>query len=285
VGIARVAPAYFQTLRISVRGEPSSWADTESGTAGAIVSDSLARRLWPGEDGIGKGITIGRDGPHYYRVVGIAADIRGHGFDRPPDETVFFPLVSPADAPLQGGPPRSMRVIVRTRSGEATQVVSRARSIISDVDSSVPIADVDVLDEMVTRSYANRSFTTSLLAVTAFMALMLSAVGLYGVISYGVATRRTELGVRLALGARPVAIRTMIIRDTVALTTMGLVIGLLGTFGFTRLLGSLLFGISPQDPQTLVATTALLFGVGVIAGATPAWRASRLDPSMALRSE
>jgi predicted lysophospholipase L1 biosynthesis ABC-type transport system permease subunit len=250
----------------------------------AVVSDSLARRLWPGEDAIGKGIRANGNGPPYYRVVGIAADVRSNGFDRPPGESVYFPVVSREGAPLFG-PQRAMRVVLRTRRLDAGSVMPRVRQIVVAIDPSVPIANVRTMDELVAQSMARSSFTTSLLATAAFLAILLSAVGLYGVISYGVACRRNELGVRLALGARPAAVRVMVIRETLTLVLIGLSVGAAATLGSTRLLAGFLFGVSARDPATLVGVSAFLMCVGAAAGTIPAWRASRTDPMVALRCE
>jgi ABC-type antimicrobial peptide transport system permease subunit len=175
--------------------------------------------------------------------------------------------------------------VIRTRAGDASQVIPAARSIIAGIDGNVPIVSVATLSDLVAGSYANRSFTTSLLTMAAFLAMLLSMVGLYGVISYGVISRRNELGLRLALGARPCAVRMLVIRETLQLVAVGLAIGLAGALASTQLLAGLLFGVSPHDPATLASVGVILFGVGVAAGFIPAWRASRLDPVVALRCE
>ena len=278
----RVTPGYFETLGIAVRGRAPEWTGMEGGAA--VVSDSLARRLWPGEDAIGNGIRANGNGPPYYRVVGVAADVRTQGFDRPAAESVYFPVVSREGAPLFG-PQRAMRVVLRTRRLDAGSVMPRVRQIVVAIDASVPIANVRTMNELVAQSMARSSFTMSLLATAAFLAILLSAVGLYGVISYGVACRRTELGVRLALGASPGAVRAMVVRETLALVLTGLAIGVGAAVASTRLLAGFLFGVSPLDPPTLGGVCVLLLCLGAAAGTIPAWRASRTDPMIALRCE
>jgi putative ABC transport system permease protein len=281
VHLSRVTPGYFEALRIAIRGRAPRWSD---GEPWAVVSESLARRLWPGEDAIGKGIRPNGNRPPYYRVIAIAADVRHLGLGRPPVESVYFPVMSQVGAPLFGAP-RGMRVVVRSRTEDPEPLTSRVRSTIARLDPSVPIANVQLLDEQVTRSMAQSSFTTALLMGAAFLAILLSAVGLYGVISYGVTSRQAELGVRLALGARPSSVRMMVIRQTLNLVLVGLAIGITASLLFTQVLSGFLFGISPRDPATLVGLSILMVGIGIAAAAAPAWRASRVDPMVALRCD
>lgn len=281
VDTPRVTAGFFEALQIAIRGRAPEWADVKRG---AVVSESLARRLWPGEDPIGKGIRANGNGPPYYRVIGIAADVHRNGFDRPPAESVYFPVVSQQGAPLFG-PARGMRVVIRTRRFDAAAVMPRVRSTLTSIDANVPIANVHTMNELVRQSMARTSFTTSLLVVAALLAILLSGVGLYGVISYGVASRRNELGVRLALGARPSTLRGMIIRETLAVVMIGLSIGIVAALASTQFLAGLLFGVTPRDPVTLVSVTVFLLCIGAAAGAIPAWRASETDPLIALRSD
>jgi predicted permease len=280
VDTPRVTPGYFRALRIKIRGQLPGWDHSE----GVFVSDSLARRLWPGEEAIGKGIRVNGDGPPYYRVVGIAADIRRHGLDRPPAESVYFPVVSRSGAPLFG-PPRGMRVVIRARTQDIGLLIPRVRSIVTGIDPSVPIANVQMLSEVIGRSLAQSSFTTALLAVAALLAILLSAVGVYGVVSYGVISRQSEFGVRLALGARPGGVRVMVIRETLSLMLIGVGLGVAASLWSTQFLSGLLFGVGPRDPATLIALSVLMLAVGIAAGFLPAWRASRIDPMVALRCE
>ena len=281
VDTTQVAPGYFDALRIAIRGRALD-SDTERGEA--VVSESLARRLWPAEDAIGKGLRTNGDGPPYYRVVGVATDVRRNGFDKPPAETVYLPIVSRAGAPLRGAP-RAMRVVIRTRLTNAASVMPNVRSMVARIDPNVPIANVQTLTDAASESMARSSFTTTLLAMAALLSMLLSSVGLYGVIAYGVASRRTELGIRLALGARPVFVRLMVLRETLLLVLAGICIGMVVALASTRLIAGFLYGVSPHDPVTLASVTAVLLGVGLVAGVVPAWRASRVDPLIALRCE
>lgn len=282
VDTPRVAPGYFDVLRIPVRGRAPDRSET--GDSGAVVSEALARRLWPGEEAIGKGIRVNGDGPPYYRVIGVAGDVRRNGFEKPPAETVYFPIRSRDGAPLCGAP-RAMRVVIRTRTANAGDVVPQVRPVLASLDPTVPMANVRILTDVVSESMAQSSFTTTLLMLAAFLAVVLSAVGLYGVIAYGVMSRQSELGVRLALGARPGVVRLMLVREVLLLVLAGLSIGTVAALSSTRWIAGLLYGVTPHDPATYVSVTAFLLGVGLVAGFVPAWRGSQVDPLIALRSE
>ena len=282
VEVSRVRPNYFDVLGIQVRGRLDEWRTSQTGTV--IVSESVARRLWPGEDPVGKGLRTGGYQPPHYRVVGVAEDVRRNGFDRPAAESVYFPVVSLEGAPVFA-PPRFMRVVMRTRSGDITSTITRMRSAAAALDKNVPIANVEAMESLVAQSMSRSTLAASLLSVAAAIALILSVVGLYGVMAYGVVSRKRELGVRLAIGASPRGIRGMVFRDTFRLVMPGLAAGVLVSLASTRALEGLLFGVAPRDAGTLIGVSAVLMITAFAAGALPAWRASGADPLMALRHE
>ena len=162
-------------------------------------------------------------------------------------------------------------------------VVPGIRRIVNEMDSQVPITDIAPMEQLLAKSLARRAFTMMLLATAAALALILSAVGIYGVISYVVAQRRGEIGIRIALGARPTAVSTLVVRQSLALASIGVAIGVVAALATTRLLGALLFGVSPTDPVVLASATVLLLLLAGIASYAPARRASRVDPVEALR--
>jgi putative ABC transport system permease protein len=278
--VTRATPGYFDVLDVRVQGRAPEWSDLPAGAA--VVSESAARRLWPGEDPIGKGLRVLGSNPPYYRVVGVAVDVLRHGFDRPPAETVYFPIQSMEGAPVFA-PPTRARLVMRAQTQDSRALVSRIRSIAASVDVDVPLANIQPMSTLVAQSAARRSAAAALLTLAAFLAIVLSAVGLYGVISYGVTSRARELAVRLSVGAQPAGIRLLVLRDTMALVLPGLVLGAAAALVSTRLIEELLFGIAPHDAATLVSVGAALFLTGIAAGAVPAWRASRLDPNLVLR--
>ena len=189
-----------------------------------------------------------------------------------------------AKSPGLEGLPIFMRMVVRTTSGQMNAVVPGIRRIVNEMDSQVPITDIAPMEQLLAKSLARRAFTMMLLATAAALALVLSAVGIYGVISYVVAQRRGEIGIRIALGARPTAVSTLVVRQSLALASIGVAIGVVAALATTRLLGALLFGVSPTDPVVLASATVLLLLLAGIASYAPARRASRVDPVEALRA-
>jgi predicted permease len=280
--VSRVAANYFDVFGIRVRGRVADWTDAETGAV--IVSESAARRLWPGEDPIGKGLRVNGSNPPYYRVAAVAEDVRRHGLNRPPAESVYFPLVSLPDAPVFAVP-RFMRLVLRTDTRDESALIARVRAAMTTLDPAVPMANPRAVEDLVAQSMARSSLAASLLTLGALLAVVLSAVGLYGVISYGVASRKRELGVRLAIGARPAGIRGMVLRETLTLVLAGLVLGAFASLSSARLLEGLLFGVEARDGATLAGVSAVLLLTGIAAGALPAWRASGTDPLRALRCE
>jgi ABC-type antimicrobial peptide transport system permease subunit len=210
--------------------------------------------------------------------------VRSDGLDKPALEAVYFPLVPLEGAPLWS-PLRGMSVVVRTRTERPELLAASVRRILADIDPAVPLANVQTLETVVARSMARTSFAMLLLAVAAGMALVLSAVGIYGVISYIVGQRRSEIGIRIALGARVTQVVRLVVGQSLALAGMGVAIGLVAATIATRLLRSLLFEVQPGDPIVLVAVTALLIALASLASLAPARRAARVDPTEALRGD
>jgi putative ABC transport system permease protein len=177
-----------------------------------------------------------------------------------------------------------MRMVVRTTPGHELGLVAAITRIVNELDPQVPITEVQPMEQLLATSLARRSFTMMLLATAAALALVLSAVGIYGVISYVVAQRRGEIGIRMALGAQASGVRALVVRQSLGLALVGIAIGLIAALATTRVLGALLFGVSPTDPLVLTAATLLLLLLAAVASYAPARRASRVDPVEALRS-
>ena len=278
-----VTPTYFAALRIPVRGRVPTWTEVEEGRADLVISASLARRLWPGEDALGKGLSNGSR-PPFYRVVGIAGDVHAEGLDQPPTDAVYYPLMPPTGRSLWS-PPNEMGVVVRTSSARAEALTGSVRQAIADLDKTVPMANAQSLAAIVAQSMARWSFATLLLGIAGGMALLLSAVGVFGAIAFVVSRRRREIGVRIALGARPASVSAGIVLQTLRLGAIGAVLGIIAALASTRVLRSLLVGVGPSDPMVLVAVTVVLLAVVAAAGFIPARRAARVDPVDALRAE
>jgi predicted permease len=276
-----VAPGYFEALGVAVRGTTPTWRETEQLVAGVVVTQALAQRLWPGEDALGKGIKLNGGEPPFYRVVGVSADMREEGLDKPVTEAVFYPL-----QPIPGWPPpRNMTVVVRTRTTEAEAVTAAIRQTLLEIDPGVPLENVATMERVVAGSIARRSFTMLLLVVAASMALLLSVVGIFGVISYVVTQRRPEIGVRMALGARASQVSRLIVGQALRLALIGIVIGLGAALATTRVLQTLLFEVGPTDPIVLGGVSAILLVFAALASYAPARRSARVDPAEVLRAE
>jgi putative ABC transport system permease protein len=287
VQVPRVTPGFFAALGIPVQGRAPEWRDVDAGTGAVVVTKALADRLWPGEDPIGKGMNS--NGPNvtesgFYRVVGVVPELRAAGLDKAPTEVVFYPVVQLPRTWLWG-PVRGPTYVVRTGLDDPAALTGSVRRVLAELDPQVPLANVTTMEEVVTRSMSRVSFIMLLLGVASAIALLLSAVGIYGVISYLVGQRRGEIGVRIALGAPASQVATMIVGQSLRLALAGIAIGLLAALAGTRVLRSLLFEVSPTDPVVLAAVAALLVALAALSSFAPARRAARVDPIEALRAE
>jgi predicted permease len=286
VQMMMVTPGYFETLGIAIQGHAPTWAETIAGGAGAIVSGAFANRFWPNDNPIGRGVRCCNGTPPYYRIVGVTGAVRTHGLDRTPGQVVYFPAIpfSGKNKGIEWNLTTSS-MVVRTTSGAPMQtLVPAIRGVVSEIDPQIPITDIAPMEEILAKSLARRSFTMMLLATAAALALVLSAVGIYGVISYVVAQRRSEIGIRMALGARAAEVRALVVRQSLGLACVGVGIGLVAALATTRALGALLFGVSPTDPLVLASATVVLLALAAAASYAPARRASKVDPVEALRA-
>ena len=283
-----VLPGYFEALGIGVRGAAPSWSDLERRADGAVISRALAERLWPGQDPLGRRLISFQDGPPWYTVIGVADDVRAEGLDQPPTQAVYYPVRRP-DAEGYWGPElqRGMGFVVRTTLDRPDLLTPDVRSMLREMDPEVPLSLTRTMEDVIMSSetMARTSFTMLLLGLAAFMALFLSGVGLYGVIAYLVGRRRAEIGVRMALGARVSEVARMVVLQSVRLTVVGIVLGIVGALALTRSLQSLLYDVVPADPLTLVLVSGVLLTVAVLASIVPAGRAARTPPSDALRAD
>ena len=282
---AAVTPGFFGALGIEVRGRAPDWSDVEANTGAVVVTKALADRLWPDQDPIGKGVNM-NGGPKsaYFRVVGVVGALHASGVDKPPTEVVFYPPIPLANgAGWNGGAMAGATYVVRTRSSAPTALMPAIRRAIAEIDKTVPIENAGPMTDVVQHSMARTSFIMALLGVAAAMALLLSAVGIYGVIAYVVAQRRPEIGLRIALGARVADVSRLVVMQSVRLTVAGIAIGLVGALAATRTMRSLLFEVSPTDPLVLVLVPLLLMAIAVVASFAPARRAASVNPVEALR--
>jgi putative ABC transport system permease protein len=278
------APGFFEALRIKVRGRTLTWSDFDQRSQAAVITKALADRMWPGEDPIGKGIrTWGPDEKSWYRIVGVVPELRAEALDQKPTEAVFYPATS-FSPNTRDGSFNDLAYLVRVKSGNPLALVPTIRRILNEMSPRTPFMEPRTMDSIVAQSMQRTSFIMILLGISAAVALLLSAVGIYGVISYIVTQRRFEIGVRIALGARVSEVARMVLMQSVRLAVAGVVLGLAGTWAVTSLLQSLLFGVSAMDPLVLAVMPVVQVGIATVATLAPARRAARIDPLEALRA-
>jgi predicted permease len=276
---AAVTPGYFDAMGIPLReGRAPEWRDGQGPVQVAWVNETFARQFLDGR-AIGERIRYSSD-TTWMEIVGVVGDVRHAGLRteiRPMTFHVFGNTMSNLN---------SLRADVALKTaGPPAALTAGVRSIIERTNASVPIVAVRTMNEVVAASLAQTAFTMTLLTIAALVALALGIVGLYGVISYIVGQRTNEFGVRMALGARPGQIRTMVLRQGLFVALGGIAVGLGAALGLTRLMESLLFEVSARDPLTFVASAVLLMLISVAASDLPARRAAGIEPVDALRTE
>ena len=282
-GFKMVQADYFRVLGIQlVRGRGLTDRDVKGSPPVGVINQSMAKRFFSDQDPIGQRLLIQEIvpgspqlGPEIpWEVVGVIADERTSSLDGTVRPGVYVPI--------EQSPTPSVNVVVRSAVEPASLTHAIAQAV-REVDGNQAVTDVRTLEQIKNASAASTRLRTTLLVVFATLALLLSAIGIYGVISYGVAQRTHELGVRAALGASAGALQRMVIVSGMSLAAIGLVLGLVGALGLTRLLGTLLFGVGARDPLTLAASAAILAAVALLACYVPARRAAKMDPLAALR--
>ena len=271
-----VSPDYFRTMRIPlVKGRYFDERDAKGAPETVIVDESLAERFWPNEDPIGKRLQRGGSGA-WRTVVGMISNSREYSAEKEPPIAVYYPF--------EQFSARNMFLVIRTTRDPAGMIEPVTKEI-QALDPEMPVFDVGTMDQRLHDSHARRRFLMFLLGVFAVVASILAAIGIYGVMAYSVNERTHEIGIRLALGAPPANVRQLVIRQALVLTSIGIAAGLASAFALTRVLSSLLYGVSAIDILTFVVTPVLLGGVALLASYVPARRAAKVDPMIALRYE
>jgi putative ABC transport system permease protein len=282
-----IAGDYFTAVGTPLlRGRDFTSGDNESAAHVAIINQSTTRKFFGNADALGKSLKLGRPGDHseWRTVVGVVADSKQRDLEMAADSEVFLPYdqLSDADTTLAA---RGLYLVMRSNGADPTVLIGFARAAITHLDADVPVHDIEVMRQLVNASVAQPRFRTFLFSVFGALALTLAAVGLYGVLSYAVAQRRHEIGIRMALGAQRGDVLSMVIREGAFLAGVGTVAGIGGALALTRFLRSLLFEVQPTDPATFVGVAILLTVVALAACWIPARRAMRVDPMVALRYE
>jgi putative ABC transport system permease protein len=279
LNVGVVSPEWFSTMRMRiVAGRGIEATDVSDGPAVMVISASVARRFYSDGNPVGRRIKMGRaaSSAPWITIVGVVSDVQDSGPSIEPRGTIYFPIAQ--------NTPDALWLAVRT-AGPAAQVVPRMREALAAIDKEVPLASVGTLEERLDGSVAQPKFSMLMLGIFAAIALVLAAVGIYGVISYSVAQRTHEIGLRIALGARRLDVLMMVVRQVLVITAIGIVIGGAGALATGSLLTGLLFGVRAGDPVTFASVSIGLALVALVAAAVPALRAARLDPVAALRGE
>ena len=271
-----VSPDYFRAMGIRVRAG-RTFAPDGSEENVVVVGEGFARRYWPGESALGKRLRTGRTGP-WRTVVGVVGDVADQGFApgaaRPQ-------LYQPNDFTF----PFGQRLVLRASAGDPLALLPAVKQAVAAIDPRVPVRDAATVSALMVGSIARTRFNTALLIAFAALALVLSAVGLYGVVSHAVAQRTREIGIRVALGAEPAGVLGLVVRQGMRLTAAGLALGLGAALALTGLMASLVHGVAPRDPATFAAAALLIGGAALLASYVPARRATRIDAATALRAE
>jgi putative ABC transport system permease protein len=274
-----VSRDYFKTMGIRLMaGRLFDDRDIQGGPDVVIVNQTMGQTFWPGQDPLGRRIQPGMSDP-WCTIIGVVADVKNAGIDRPAGTEIYLPYRQ-----TQASGNRTMYAILRGR-GDPRALVGAVRQELGQLDPALPLAQVRLMDDVMSAAQSQPRFLTLLLGLFSGVALAIATVGIYGVISYSVARRSKEFGLRLALGAQPGDVLRLVMKQGAGLALLGVGVGLTAAFALTRLMSSLLFGVTPTDPVTFATVTLILAGVAMAACYFPARRATKVDPIQTLRYE
>ncbi len=279
-GITVVSRDFFRTLGIPLRdGRVFDTRDVSRSPDNIVVNEAFAKKIFPGENPLGQGIFIGPNNPVYWTIVGVVASIRGGdlGAEAAP---LIYRCTCQGGSPFESG----LGLLVRT-AGDPTPAVRLIENQIYRVDRNQPVFDVKTMRERLTDSLAPQRFHLLLIGIFAVIAVLLAAVGVYGVMSYLITQRTRELGIRIAMGARLQHVLALVLGESFAWTVAAIVTGIAGAYWLTRYLSSMLYGVTVSDPVTFTIMPFVLTVIAIIASLIPAFRALRIDPNTALREE
>jgi putative ABC transport system permease protein len=276
-----VSAGYLATMGIPLlAGRQFDATDATGNRPVAILSDTAARQYWPGQNAVGQRFAFNNDAAPWIEIIGVAAAVHNQALDRDATADVYMPY---RENPYLFAP-TAMTLVLRTVQDEAT-MAQAIRSVVSSMDRSLPVSHIRPMEAYVADSSAPQKFNVILLGAFAAIALVLATAGLYGVMSYLVSQRNGEIGIRMALGARPMDVLGLVVRKAMLLAGMGVVLGMAAATVATRLMSSLLFGVEARDPMVFAVAPVILIAVAMLASYIPARRASRVDPLVALRME
>jgi putative ABC transport system permease protein len=277
-----VSNSYFTTMGIRlIDGRLFDDRDAQGAPLAVIINRSMAKTFWPNQNAIGRHVRTG-GGPNtpWSTVVGVVDDVKNGGLDRPAGTELYLPY---QQADSFASP--DMYVLVRAHTGNPSALAGAVREQVNEMDSSLPLSDVRTMDEVLERAQSRPRFLTLLLTLFSVVALAIATVGIYGVVSYSVARRTKEFGLRMVLGAQTGDVLGLVMKQGAIMVIVGLLAGLVTAFALTRLMASLLFSVAPTDAATFASVTAVLAVVALAACYIPARRATRVDPMQTLRYE
>ena len=277
-----ITPGYLQALGVPlVRGRHFDERDRDDAPRSVVVSEQFAAARWPGQDAVGRRIRLSGPDVPWFTVVGVVANVRQTGLESPLEQEVYFPAAQVSvNIPFMW----PQHLVVRT-TGDPLALAAAVRRAVSDVDRDEPVSNLRSMEQVFAAEVLNRNTQLTLVAAFAALALVMAAVGLYGVLSYTVARRIPEIGVRMALGAHRATVVMEIVRGALRLAAWGLALGTAGAFAATRLLTSSLFSVSRADPATFAVTSVVVLVMSLVASAVPAFRGAGVDPSVTLRGD
>jgi predicted permease len=286
VDVRLISTGYLHAMHIPIlRGRDFSDQDVNGRPESILISESMAKRFWPDQDPIGKRVKLTFSPDQFREVVGVVGDVKLDGLDQSrPSPTLYVPLDQVSASGPNGWNSFPLTLVVRSSTAPGS-MVSTVTNAIHEIDGTVPVRDVFTMDDVVEKSLSQPRFNMLLLGVFAGLALALAAIGIYSVLSYSVRQRVPEIGIRLALGARMTDVLRMVVMEGMKPTLLGAAIGVVAALALGRLVSSLIFQVKPTDPLTFIAVAAVLALIALLACIVPAYRASRVDPVIALRNE
>ena len=278
-----VTPGYLETLGVPLlRGRPLDARDDANAPLTAVINEAMVQQLFPGEDAVGRRFRLGQGGtPAWITIVGVVGAMRQMALDEPAEAELYLPT---DQIPVTFAFFWPKHLVLRTQ-GDPLALATAVRRIVRDVDAAQPVSTIRTIDDVLAAGLENRNTQLTLLGAFAALALVLSAVGLYGVLAYTVTQRTAEIALRMALGAPATSVVRGVVRSALLLALLGIALGLVGAFAGTRVLASFLYGVSATDPVTLTAVAAVFVIVTLAASYVPARRAARVDPASALRGD
>jgi putative ABC transport system permease protein len=280
-----VSPAYFRALQLPLRsGRVFAESDTATSAGVVVIDETMARKYFPQENAVGKRMRLGDEGNPWLEIIGVVADSKSNGLEAASYPGIYIPYQQRQATLVENLVGRRMTLLIRT-AAEPSQSVAALRRALREIEPNQAVTDIQPLAKVLAESVAPHRFRTALLSLFALVAMLLAGLGIYGVMSYSVAQRTREIGIRVTLGAETRDVLRLVLRQGLTLTFTGVTIGVAAAFALTRLMKALLFGVSATDPLTFGVIVVLLTGVALLACFIPARRATKVDPLVALRCE